>query len=87
MIFDQVPIMPLGPPDGLVTQPLRHLGQLPAAHHPMRPDTLPQRVEPAPLDLRLIARLIHPVLLRVLIMRKRWPWPGRSLSAGSWRGC
>jgi len=50
VIFDQVPVMLFGHPDGLVPEQLRHIGQLHTPHHQMRPHTLPQRVEPAPLD-------------------------------------
>ena len=37
MIFDQVPVMLFGRPDGLVPEQLRHIAQLHTPHHQMRP--------------------------------------------------
>jgi hypothetical protein len=37
VIFDQVPVMLFGHPDGLVPEQLRHIGQLHTPHRQMRP--------------------------------------------------
>jgi len=42
--------MLFGHPDGLVPEQLRHIAQLQHSASPDAPHTLPQRVEPAPLD-------------------------------------